>query len=99
MAVSRAFGNTSSSKIGVIVEPSVEKVDLCADTKFIILGSDGLWDGISTDDVAKMASKFENARELAEFLLKAGLEGLNASQLDDNVSVIVVPITNSCFTE
>ena len=99
MAVSRAFGNTSSSKIGVIVEPSVEKVELCADTKFIILGSDGLWDGIPTDDVAKMASKFENARELAESLLKAGLEGLNASQLDDNVSVIVVPITNSCFTE
>ena len=99
LAVTRAFGNTSASKIGVITEPSVEKLELPTNAKFVILGSDGLWDGITMQKVGELSLKYEDGQEFANVLLQEGLEGLNTLQLDDNVSVIVIPIKNGLIVE
>ena len=81
------------------MEPSVEKVELQPTTKYIILGSDGLWDGVKMERVGELCCKHDDAQELAQILLKEGLDGLNSLQLDDNISVIVIPVKGGLLVE
>ena len=49
--------------------------------------------------VGELCCKHDDAQELAQILLKEGLDGLNSLQLDDNISVIVIPVKGGLLVE
>lgn len=51
LAVSRAIGDIAHKPF-VSAEPEIECIHLDGEEDFIVLGSDGLWDNLSEDDVA-----------------------------------------------
>ena len=46
LAITRAFGDHSLKKEGVIANPYIKKHVLKISDKFLIIASDGVWDGL-----------------------------------------------------
>jgi serine/threonine protein phosphatase PrpC len=92
--VSRSLGDTAAQRIGVICTPECSTVELSSRDKYLILATDGLWDGISSEEVQGICSKSSSVTDCSERLLKAGLAGLQKNQIDDNITNIVISITN-----
>ena len=44
LAVTRAFGDSALKMSGLTVTPEVKKVELRLSHKYLVVGSDGLWD-------------------------------------------------------
>lgn len=94
--MTRALGDSAASRIGVLCAPHVSTfvVDQTTD-KFIILGSDGLWDGIGIKQAIAIVEPYVDIDlSLASSILNdAGLAGLDKAQLDDNITNILVSLT------
>jgi serine/threonine protein phosphatase PrpC len=55
IAISRSLGDKIAELIGVISEPDILEFDIDDNCKYIIMGSDGLFDYLSNDDIMKIA--------------------------------------------
>jgi serine/threonine protein phosphatase PrpC len=66
LALTRSFGDEILSKIGVICEPEVKEFILGKDDKFIIIGTDGLWEYITSQECVEIVK---------EFYLKSDIQG------------------------
>eukprot|EP01017_Pseudomicrothorax_dubius_P022199 TRINITY_DN2394_c0_g3_i1.p1 TRINITY_DN2394_c0_g3~~TRINITY_DN2394_c0_g3_i1.p1 ORF type:complete len:171 (+),score=24.53 TRINITY_DN2394_c0_g3_i1:384-896(+) len=86
LAVTRAFGDQFLKKNGVSVIPHVEKVEIRLIDKYLVAGSDGLWDTLAEEDVIEFIRKSSTAEELSKMLLKQTLA--NGSR--DNTSVLAI---------
>ena len=92
LVVTRALGDSVASKIGVLCEPFVSVLDLQSDDKCLIIGSDGLWDGIGIQEsVAVVQPYLDIDLSLASSILnEAGLAGLDKIQIDDNITNVII---------
>ena len=51
MAVTRAFGDFPLKKTGLTVVPEMRRIEIRLSHKFLVVGSDGLWDFIDIKKV------------------------------------------------
>jgi len=52
IAMTRTLGDLQAKKIGLISEPEIESIELNPVTdKFIVIGSDGIWDVMTSAEV------------------------------------------------
>ena len=58
IAISRSLGDKIAELIGVISEPDILEFDIDNNCKYIIMGSDGLFDHLSNDDIMRIAEPF-----------------------------------------
>ena len=58
LAVSRSFGDELAHKIGVITEPEIYEYVFLSEDKFFILGSDGLWEYISSEECVNIVKDY-----------------------------------------
>jgi serine/threonine protein phosphatase PrpC len=58
IAISRSLGDKIAELIGVISEPDILEFDIDNNCKYIIMGSDGLFDHLSNDDIMRIAGPF-----------------------------------------
>ena len=58
LAMSRSFGDFQCKEIGVICEPSFIEYCLDENCKYLVLGSDGVWDFLENENVAKIGNKY-----------------------------------------
>ena len=84
LAMSRSFGDKELRSSGVTSEPEVTVLDKMLgnnndDDEFIVVASDGLWDVMSSQDVAIIAKK-----SIAQAAIR-GLERAHALQVTANV--------------
>lgn len=93
LAVSRAIGDLELAP-HVSWEPDIFAEPLTQDIKFIVLASDGLWDGLDNQTVVNTVIdakiKYRSSRGICPALLKALSESETNSE--DNVSIIVVEL-------
>lgn len=71
--MTRSFGDEVASRVGVTAEPEILELDLCKDDKFIVIASDGVWEFISNEEIAKIVKPFfeaKNAEKAAEAVVK-----------------------------
>ena len=54
LAMSRSLGDTVAASVGVSCEAEVASLTLTPDDKFIVLGSDGVFEFISNEEIVKM---------------------------------------------
>jgi integrin-linked kinase-associated serine/threonine phosphatase 2C len=64
LAVSRSIGDLVAHECGVISEPEIIEHDIQPDDLFVVIGSDGIWDAISSVEVVGLImDKMENKKE------------------------------------
>ena len=88
LIITRAFGDNSLKRYGVIVTPYISKNFISDKDKYIILASDGVWDVIQDDELFKLSQSISNSDEFAKLIIKTSL--LRGSQ--DNISCIVIKL-------
>ena len=58
LAMSRSIGDMDAKKVGVIPNPQIVTFTIDYFSKYIVMGSDGIWEFISNEDAMKIANKF-----------------------------------------
>ena len=58
IAISRSLGDKIAELIGVISDPDIVEFDIDKNCKYIIMGSDGLFDYLSNNDIMSIAKPF-----------------------------------------
>lgn len=58
VAMTRAMGDTQKKRVGLISEPEVHRIDLNPNDKFIIVGSDGLWDVMTSKEAVSFVNNY-----------------------------------------
>lgn len=58
LAMSRSIGDTSANELGVIPEPDVTWLRLSREDNFLVLASDGLWEFLSSEVVARLVGPY-----------------------------------------
>ena len=103
LASTRAIGDNHAKKYGIISTPATQKLSLEKCTyQVIIIGSDGLFDIYTREEIYKIASDKEfigDGDKASEQILKSAMEKgqkLYRSDQIDNISVIVAYIKVEC---
>lgn len=86
IALGRSFGDINIP--GISAEPEVHQYMVDDDDKWIILACDGVFDVLENDYIGQIASKANNASELAYDIRNIAYANLST----DNITVIVVDI-------
>ena len=94
LAMSRSIGDAIAKKMGVIAEPGIIEHNLNGGIKFIVLGSDGIWEFLSNEDVRDIGKVFYlncEANDLCEELYSSSLIKwkCNDSTVDD-ITIIAI---------
>lgn len=96
LAVSRSFGDTLLKRLGVLTaHPDVLRIDLeYKPLKFLIVGTDGFWDVVSSDEAVKFANEYLRSHDkrdwhrISTFLVQLALRRHTL----DNVSVLFIKL-------
>ena len=94
LAMSRSIGDAIAKKMGVIAEPGIIEHNLNGGIKFIVLGSDGIWEFLNNEDVRDIGKVFYlncEANDLCEELYSSSLIKwkCNDSTVDD-ITIIAI---------
>ena len=73
LAVTRAFGDYSLKKMGLTAFPEIKKAEIRLSHKYLVVGSDGLWDFVDVMKVHKVVKNEMEADDIARALLKMAL--------------------------
>ncbi|KAJ1979538.1 hypothetical protein H4R33_005692 [Dimargaris cristalligena] len=96
LVVTRALGDTSAKRLGVIAIPELSTVTLIPGDHCLVLATDGVWDGLSNRKVVDIVAPFfsvtsnESAQKASAALTKASLKALDSIKVDDNTTNICV---------
>jgi len=90
LAVSRAIGDRQLKTRAPLVTaaPEVTQYSRGPSDRFIVLGSDGVWDHISNEDAAKMALAAPDVQSASTIIMREAYRRGSA----DNICVIVVDV-------
>ena len=58
LAMTRSFGDTIAHMVGVISEPEIKKYEFTGNEKFIVIGSDGIWEYITSEECVNIVKEF-----------------------------------------
>lgn len=97
LAMSRALGDLVAHSVGVIAEPDVHCCELTESDEFLIVASDGVWEFITTEEVAGLIIGCTTAGEACELVVEAASERwkeMNEMAIDD-ISVVVAKFITS----
>ena len=103
LVMSRTFGDLIAKNIGVISEPEIIIKKIDNNTKFIVLGSDGLWDALKPYDVNRMVRPFFNKGDIdgaCQTLMKKAKQKWDKDEEErDDITIIVIfiGIPNNCI--
>jgi len=103
LVMSRTFGDLEAKKIGVISEPDIIIKKIDSNAKYIVLGSDGLWDMVKPYDVIRIVRPFFNKGDIegaCQTLMKKARQQWDKGEDErDDITFIVVFIgtPNNCI--
>ena len=94
LLITRSLGDTVASNIGVIYTPEIRQHTLQKDNKFIIIGSDGLWEYISNEEAARMVYPYYSRYEVEEAAIalvkEAQCRWAKHETLIDDVTCVII---------
>ena len=88
LIITRAFGDHSLKRHGVVAVPYISKHHVNDKDKYVVIASDGVWDVILDEELLKLSQCVSNADELAKLIIKTAL----GRGTQDNVSCIVLKL-------
>ena len=94
LVMSRTFGDLIAKNIGVISEPEIIIKKIDNNTKFIVLGSDGLWDALKPYDVNRIVRPYFNKGDIdgaCQTLMKKAKQKWDKDEEErDDITIIVI---------
>eukprot|EP01015_Nassula_variabilis_P030170 TRINITY_DN6599_c0_g1_i1.p4 TRINITY_DN6599_c0_g1~~TRINITY_DN6599_c0_g1_i1.p4 ORF type:complete len:198 (-),score=63.22 TRINITY_DN6599_c0_g1_i1:62-655(-) len=69
IAMARTLGDLQAKKIGLISEPEIQWIELNPFDKFIVIGSDGIWDVMTSAEVIGFVLQNDERQDIAEALV------------------------------
>ena len=94
IAMSRSIGDRIASKIGVFSLPEIREFEIEETSKFIVMGSDGIWEFLTMEKVTHYVNKFyrkNNIEEAAKKLVKKSREWWEKEDtVIDDITVIII---------
>lgn len=94
IAMTRTLGDLQAKKIGLISEPEIEGLELNHHDNFIVIGSDGLWDVMSSAEVVGFIAQHEPRATVAEALVQEARnrwDDLNKNKKKNMIAIGDVP--------
>ncbi|EAS07106.2 protein phosphatase 2C containing protein (macronuclear) [Tetrahymena thermophila SB210] len=67
IAMTRTLGDLQAKKIGLISEPEIQRIELTRQDKFIVIGSDGVWDVMSSAEVVGFVLQYQPPAQNEKF--------------------------------
>ena len=93
-AFTRSIGDMVANELGVTSEPEHTVSKLHKNDKMFVIGSDGIFDFISDDDIARIASQFSDPALICKALVGISYKRWSDSEeRTDDITVIVGKIT------
>ena len=93
LAMSRSFGDEVAHLVGVITEPEILEYYLSKEDKFIILGSDGLWEFIDSQECVEIVKDFylkKNVEGALTYLYKeASKRWILEEEIIDDITILI----------
>lgn len=94
LAMTRSFGDMEAHKVGVIATAEIKEVNMTLRDKFIIIGSDGIWEFITNDEAIEIVMphyEADDAEMACESLVEVATERWRKydASIDDITCVIV----------
>ena len=93
LSLTRSIGDLEAQKIGIISEPDIIIKKIDSTCKYIVLGSDGLWDMITPYDVGRIVNPFFSKNDIkgaTQALLKKASKNWDKDGSDrDDITIIV----------
>ena len=81
LTMSRSIGDLEAKKYGVIYDPDIFKYELKENDKVIVIGSDGLWEQLTNEEVIEIIGECLNkdlkAKETTEIIIEKAREKYN----------------------
>ncbi|MCQ2816645.1 MAG: protein phosphatase 2C domain-containing protein [archaeon] len=88
LMLSRAFGDWEFKSYGVINVPHILRIEISDKDQYVIMGSDGIWDVFSDEDVYKLSKEYTSADELCKKIINDALD----KGTMDNISCFVIKL-------
>ena len=94
LSLSRTIGDSEGKKIGIISDPDISIKKIQENSKFIIMGSDGLWDVIKPYDASRIVRPYFNKGDTdgaCKVLLKKAEQMYKKNNEErDDITIIVI---------
>ena len=94
LAMSRSFGDTIAASVGLIAVPQIKIHTFTKEDKFIICGSDGLWEFVSSKECVKIVSEYYIKRNINGAITKlydvAKARWLKNEESSDDITIVIV---------
>ncbi len=91
LAITRAFGDHSLKKDGVIAKPYIKKHILRSNDKYLIIASDGVWDTLEDQDAVNYCRDEFSTKEIAQAIVKGAID----KGSKDNTSCCVIKFNST----
>ena len=88
LMLSRAFGDWELKTYGVSCEPHIIRYEIENDDKYLVVGTDGVFDVMEDEDVFELSKKQKNGKDFCEDIMKDAI--VRGSM--DNISCFVIGI-------
>ena len=94
LAMSRSLGDTVAKSAGVISNPEITRRVLSHDKEsYLVLGSDGLWEFIESQEVAEIVHRINNPQKIVKTLYSLSRKRwLENEPVSDDTTIIVVKL-------
>ena len=92
--MTRSMGDSVAARAGVVAYPEVTQFELAREDKIVVIASDGIWEFLSNNEVARIIFPFfekRNAEGAAEALVKEAFKRWRREEevIDDITCIIV----------
>jgi len=85
LAMSRSMGDYVAQSVGVTPDPEINIYDVHEDDRFMVIASDGVWEFLSNEDVAKIVAPFYNAGQAEQAANQVVRESANQWKMKEEV--------------
>ena len=94
LAMSRSIGDLKGKSIGIVPDPGIMEYDLCESSKYIIIGSDGVWEFLKNEIVKDIGKKYyleDNASEFCHQIINnAVIQWQKNEVIIDDITVVAI---------
>jgi serine/threonine protein phosphatase PrpC len=94
LAMSRSMGDFVAGSVGVICDPEILEYDITEDDKFLVIGSDGIFEFLANEDVVRIVVPFwktSDTQGACDALVKeAKTTWLQEEDVIDDITCVVV---------
>ena len=93
LAMSRSLGDSLAHTVGITSDPEILLVELSSSDRAVVVGSDGLWEFVNSQEVAEIVGTFWTESDLegtCDQLVRVALTRWRREDVVDDITVLVV---------